>query len=100
VCHAGLDVRIFQSGTSVDKAPRISRHGNKYLRRALFHPALVAGVHDPHARAFKERLIARGKKKMQANVAVMRKLLTAAWALVRNPAEYDGGKLFASLETA
>jgi transposase len=98
VCHAGLDVRIFQSGTSVDKAPRISRHGNKYLRRALFHPALVAGVHDPHARAFKERLIARGKKKMQANVAVMRKLLTAAWALVRNPAEYDGGKLFASLE--
>lgn len=100
VCHAGLDVRLFESGTSVAKAPRITRHGNKYLRRALFHPALAAGSHDPHARAFKQRLVARGKKKMQANVAIMRKLLTAAWALVRNPAQYDGSKLFATLETA
>lgn len=94
VCHAGLDVRIFESGTSVAKAPRISRHGNKYLRRALYHPALSAGTHDPHARAFKERLLARGKKKMQAVVAVMRKLLTAAWAMIRNPATYDGSRLF------
>lgn len=97
VCHAGLDVRIFQSGTSVAKAPRISRHGNKYLRRALFHPALAASQHDPHARAFRDRLVARGKKKMQALVAIMRKLLTAAWALIKNPAEYDGSKLYAKV---
>lgn len=94
VCHAGLDVRIHQSGTSVLKAPRISRHGNKYLRHALFHPALTAGQHDPHARAFRQRLLQRGKKKMQATVAIMRKMLTAAWALVRNPADYDGSKLY------
>lgn len=94
--HAGLDVRIHQSGTSVEKAPRLTKHGNKYLRRALFMPACTAIVHDPHARAFRDRLLGRGKKKIQAVVAVMRKLLTAAWALMRRPAVYDGSKLFAA----
>lgn len=98
VCHAGLDVRLHQSGTSVAAAPRLSKHGNKHLRRALYMPALTAIRHDPHARAFRDRLIARGKKKMQAIAAVMRKLLTAAWALLRKPATYDGSKLFAAGE--
>lgn len=98
VCHAGLDVRVHQSGTSVALAPRLSKHGNKYLRRALYMPALTAIAHDPHAKAFRDRLLARGKKKMQAVAAVMRKLLTAVWALVRNPAQYDGSKLFAAVE--
>lgn len=98
VCHAGLDVRVHQSGTSVALAPRLSKHGNKYLRRALYMPALTAIAHDPHAKAFRDRLLARGKKKMQAVAAVMRKLLTAVWALVRNPAKYDGSKLFAAAE--
>lgn len=98
VCHAGLDVRIHRSGSSVELAPRLSKHGNKYLRRALYMPAMVAVVHDPHARAFRDRLIARGKKKMQALAAVMRKLLTAAWALVRHPTPYDGAKLYACRE--
>lgn len=98
VCHAGLDVRVHQSGTSVALAPRLSKHGNKYLRRALYMPALTAIAHDPHARAFRDRLLAKGKKKMQAVAAIMRKLLTAAWALVRSPAKYDGSKLFAAVE--
>jgi transposase len=85
VCHAGLDPRLHESGTSVHKAPRISRHGNKYLRRALFHPAMAASRHDPLAQAFRQRLLDHGKKKMQAIVAIMRKLLTAAWAIMRNP---------------
>ena len=97
VCHAGLDVRIHRSGSSVELVPRLSKHGNKYLRHALYMPAMTAIVHDPHAKAFRDRLLARGKKKMQALAAVMRKLLTAAWALLRNPQNYDGAKLFASL---
>ncbi|HEU0197306.1 MAG TPA: IS110 family transposase [Nevskiaceae bacterium] len=100
VCHAGLDPRVFESGTSVHKAPRISRHGNAYLRRALFHPALSASQHDPGAMAFKARLLARGKKKMQANVAIMRKLLTACWALMKNPRPYDSSLLYPSQKNA
>lgn len=97
VCHSGLDPRIYESGTSVHKAPRISRHGNKYLRRALFFPALSAGTHDPRAMAFKARLVSRGKKKMQANVAIMRKMLTAAWAMMKDPQPYDPTRLYADI---
>ncbi|HET7931461.1 MAG TPA: IS110 family transposase [Rhodanobacteraceae bacterium] len=100
VCHAGLDPRVFESGTSVHKAPRISHRGNKYLRRALFHPALSAATHDPGAHAFKQRLIDRGKKKMQANVAIMRKLLTAAWAIMKDPQPYDTHRLYPTLKNA
>lgn len=98
VCHAGLDPRVYESGTSVYKAPRISRHGNKYLRRALFYPALSAGLHDPLAKAFKERLVGAGKKKMQANVAIMRKMLTAAWAVMKDPQPYDATRLYADIK--
>jgi len=97
ICHADLDVRIHRSGSSVELAPRLSKHGNKYLRHARYMPAMTAIVHDPHAKAFRDRLLARGKQKMQALAAVMRKLLAAAWALLRNPQSYDGAKLFASL---
>lgn len=100
VCHAGLDPRVYESGTSVHKAPRISRHGNKYLRRALFYPALSAGTHDPRAHVFKERLVGRGKKPMQANVAIMRKMLTALWAITKDPKPYDSALLYADLEKA
>lgn len=92
--HAGLDPRVYESGTSVHKPPRISRQGNRHLRRALFHPALSAGLHDRGAKAFKARLLASGRKPMQANVAIMRKLLTVAWAMVRNPQPYDSARLF------
>jgi transposase len=98
--HAGLDVRQHQSGTSVSKPGRISKHGNRYLRRALYMPALSAGAHDPHAAAFKQRLKARGKKPLQINTAVMRKMLTAAWAIVKNPQPYDGAKLYTNIQSA
>lgn len=94
VCQAGLDPRVFESGESVHKPPRISRHGNKYIRRALFYPALSAGQHDPLAAAFKKRLLGKGKKKMQAIVAIMRKLLTVAWAMVKNPQIYNAERLY------
>jgi transposase len=100
VSHAGLDPRLFESGTSVHKAPRISRHGNTYLRRALFLPALSAAQHDPRTQAFRDRLIARGKKPMQATVAVMRKILTAAWAVMKDPVPYDSARLYADLDKA
>ncbi|HQX95169.1 MAG TPA: IS110 family transposase [Thermomonas sp.] len=98
VAHAGLDVRHHLSGTSVAKPGRLTKHGNHHLRRALYMPALTAIGHDPHAKAFYGRLVARGKKKMQALCAVMRKLLTAAWALMRSGERYDGSRLFARME--
>jgi len=94
VAYAGLDPRQYTSGTSVHKKPRISKTGNKHLRHALFMPALVAVQHDPHLRAFYQHLLAQGKFKMQALVAVMRKLLHALHAMFKTHQPYDGSKLF------
>jgi transposase len=94
VAYAGLDPREYASGTSVHKKVRISKAGNKHLRHALYMPALVAVQHDPHLRACYQRLLARGKLKMQALVAVMRKLLHAFHGMFKTHQPYDGAKLF------
>jgi len=94
VAGAGLDPREYRSGSSVQKKRRISKAGNKHLRRALYMPALVAVQHDPHLRAFYQHLLAAGKLKMQALVAVMRKLLHAFHGMFKTHQPYDGSKLF------
>lgn len=92
--HAGLDVRLNQSGSSIDKPGRLSKAGNAYLRAALFMPAMSAAQHDPHVRTFYLALLARGKKKRQAQCAVMRKYLTGLWACMHNGTAFDAQKLF------
>ena len=94
VAHAGLDPRVFQSGTSVNKPARISRQGNVHIRRALFMPALVAVQYEPHVKAFYEKLLGRGKTKMQANIAVMRKLLHAIHGMLKHDRDFDGEKFY------
>ena len=94
VAYAGLDPREYTSGSSVHKRPRISNTGNKHLRHNRFMPALVAVQHDPYLGAFYQHLLAQGKFKMQALVAVMRKLLHAIHAMCKNHEPYDGSKLF------
>jgi transposase len=95
VAHAGIDPRPYESGSSVNKPGRISRTGNRRLRAALYLPAMVASHWDPNARAFYEKLLAKGKKPMQAIIAVMRKLLHAIHGMLRYDADFDGEKFFA-----
>jgi transposase len=100
VAHSGLDPAHHDSGSSVHKPSRISRAGNRYLRRALYMPALVAVRHDPHLRAFYQNLLARHKAKLQALMAVARKMLHAIFGMFRSQSEYDGSRLFPALELA
>jgi len=94
VAHAGLDPREYTSGTSVHKKVRISKAGNRHLRRALYMPALVAIVHEPHLRAFYEHLLGRGKTKLQALVATMRKLLHAIFGMFKHHQLFDGARVY------
>ena len=94
VAYAGLDPREYSSGSSVHKKTRISKAGNRHLRRALYMPALVAARREPHFRAYYEHLLARGKAKMQALVAVMRKLLHAIYGMFRHQLPFDGSKVY------
>jgi hypothetical protein len=67
--QAGLDVRLGQSGSSVNKPGRLSKAGNAYLRAALYRPALCA---------------------------VMRKYLTGLWACFKLNLPFDSTLLFSS----
>lgn len=97
VAHSGLDPAHEVSGTSVRKQSRISRAGNRHLRRALYMPALVGSRCDPGMKAFYEALIARHKTRLQALVAVARKLLHAVYGVLHTKTAYDGSKLFPTL---
>jgi transposase len=96
VAYAGLDPRVYESGTSVQKPARISKIGNARLRAILYMSALSAIRHDRGARSFFQRLVARGKKRMQALVAVMRKLLHGIWIVLQRRTAFDSAVLFAS----
>jgi transposase len=58
--------------------------GRRSVRCALFMGALVAKRHNPTLKAFFDRLVAAGKPKMVALIAVARKLLTILNAIVRD----------------
>ena len=57
--------------------------GRTDVRAVLFMGALVAKQHNPVLKAFFDRLIAAGKPKMVALIAVARKLLTILNAILR-----------------
>ena len=58
--------------------------GRKAVRTALFMGAMVAKRHNPVLKAFFDRLVAAGKPKMVALIAVARKLLTILNAILRD----------------
>lgn len=95
VAYAGLDPRQYTSGTSVQKKVRISKAGNKHLRRALYMPALVAVRCQAQLRGYYEHLQSRGKTKLQALVATMRKLLHVIYGMFKHNEIFDGQKVYA-----
>lgn len=100
VAYTGLDPKVAESGKTVSKQRKISKKGSRYLRAALYMPALTAVRDDPHFKAFYNKLLERGKHKRTALTAVMRKLLHALWAMHRTQTPFDGNKLFPHLEVS
>src|SRR6516162_6944413 len=58
--------------------------GRSSVRAAVFMGAMVAKVHNPVLKVFFDRLVAGGKPRMQAIIAVARKLLTILNAILRD----------------
>ena len=58
--------------------------GRQAVRDVAYMAALVAGVHNPHLRDFKQRLTQMGKQPKVVIVAIMRKLITILNAIVRD----------------
>jgi transposase len=85
--YAGLDVKEKQSGTSVKGKPRISKRGNKYLRKAMYLPALATIRSDERYKGIFARLVSKHGIKMKAAVAIQRKVLELIYIIhkTRNP---------------
>lgn len=87
--YAGFDIKEKQSGTSVKGKPRISKRGNRHLRKAMHLPALCAIRYDERFKAIFSRLVAKHGIKMKAAVAVQRKILEMIFTLYKTGKPYD-----------
>lgn len=76
------------SGTSVRGRPTLSRAGNPRLRAALYMAAVVGIRKNPDLRAQYGRLLARGKCKMAALGAAMRKLVHLCFGVLKSEGGY------------
>ena len=89
VSYAGLDVKEKQSGTSVKGKPKISKRGNKHLRKAMHMPALTAIKHNEKMKAKYAHLVGRHGIKMKAAVAIQRKLLELIYTIFKTQQPFD-----------
>ena len=87
ISYAGLDVVLNESGKKKGKTT-ISKRGNKFIRRALFMPAMSACKHNTKMKETFARLVSKGKNKKAALIAVARKLLVLIYTLWKNDTEY------------
>lgn len=87
--YAGFDVKEKLSGTSVKGKPKISKKGNKYLRKAMHLPSLAAVKYCPVYKDTYARLVSRHGVKMKALVCIQRKLLELMYILFKNKTNYN-----------
>jgi transposase len=87
--YLGLVPVEWQSGSSVRGRPRMSKAGPAYVRKVLYMPAVVARRWNPHIKALNDRLLAKGKSKMAAIGAAMRKLAHLCFGVVHSGKPYD-----------
>lgn len=77
------------SGTSVHGRAHLSKVGPARVRAVLYMPAVVAIRHNPHVKAVYERLLAKGKTKMAAIGAAMRKLVHLCFGVLKTRKPYQ-----------
>jgi transposase len=86
--YAGLSPSHYESG-SIHWPSRIAKTGNASLRTALYFPAISAMRYNPLLRPFADRLRERRKSNMTIITAVMRKLLTLAYGVLKSDRLFD-----------
>ncbi len=87
--YVGITPTIRESGSSVRGRSRISKVGNKKLRNLLFLCSFSACKHNKACREIYERIVAKGKSKKLALIAVSNKLLKQAFAIAKSGRPYD-----------
>jgi transposase len=92
---AGLDIRWFESGSSVRRLPKISHVGSAYLRHWLYPFAMRLVAHDPHCKAYYQRRKRQSPGKgagQRALVAVCDKTIRMIYRILTDQAPYNPKK--------
>lgn len=84
----GVAPFVHQSGTMV--APARIRGGRAAVRSILYMAAVTASRHNPVLRPFYDRLIAKGKPAKVALIAVLRRLVVFANAVLKSGQPWKG----------
>ena len=85
---AGLDVRVYQSGT-IEKHGKIRKRGSPLLRYALFQASEKARIHCPEIAEFYSKKKGEGKHPICAITHTARKILRIVWALLKTGQNYS-----------
>lgn len=86
---AGLDPRRYESGTSVNGKPRISKIGHSFLRKMLYMPAISTLYKTDWGKLFFERLRRNGKPPKLIIGAMMRKLIHVAFGVLKSGKRFN-----------
>jgi hypothetical protein len=70
----------------------LCKTGSSRLRTALYFPAIAARRFDPVFKAFRQRLEERGKRGLQVIAALMRKLVSVAFGVLKSGTPYDASR--------
>lgn len=89
---AGLNLFEISSGQRKGRV-RITKRGRPHLRKVLYMAALRASRPCGSFHYYYARLVARGSAPKAVLVAVMRKILTVSWTLVKKAEEFDAATL-------
>lgn len=89
ISYSGYDIEYHDSGTSVSTKARISKKGNRHIRRAMHMPALSSIRYVEENKNLFVRIVGKTGIKMKGVVAVQRKLLVMIYTLWKNEQKYD-----------
>ncbi len=89
ISYAGLSPKEFTSGKSIRGRVRISKIGGKQLRHTLYMCALNAKATNAACKQLYDRLVANGKNKKLALIAVCNKLLKQVFGVVKSGVLYQ-----------
>ncbi|WP_371744888.1 transposase [Cellulophaga baltica] len=87
--YVGLTLTIRESGSSVRFRARISKFGNRELRKLLLLYSFNACKHNKGCRAIYERIVNKGQHKKLALIAIASKLGKQSFAIATSGRSYD-----------
>lgn len=90
--YAGYDIVERQSGSSINGKTRISKKGNKRIRKAMYLPTMSHVRYSKAAKTRYDRIVGNNGIKMVGQVAAQRKLLCLIFTLWKNNEPFDEKK--------